>query len=110
MTGGTHAALRVPVEARALGRVTAKGKTEAVALYEVLAALPEETRARKLASRAGFESACMSFARGELETAGALFHAWAEDDAAAALYRDECTRAAREPRPAWDGVLRLDVK
>jgi class 3 adenylate cyclase len=111
MTDATHAALARPdaFEVRRLGRVAAKGKARAVGLYEVLDGLPPEERARKLATRAQFETAVDAFIAADVAAARTGFEGWPQDRAAT-LYLDLCVRADDAARASWDGAVRLDAK
>ncbi|PYI52958.1 adenylate/guanylate cyclase domain-containing protein [Paenibacillus flagellatus] len=78
---------------RKLDRVTVKGKTEPIGIYEVFDADPDESRSAKLATRESFERAVAAFHEGRTAEAGTLFEAIAGQnphDRAARLYADRC--------------------
>ncbi|MEA3247286.1 MAG: adenylate/guanylate cyclase domain-containing protein, partial [Gemmatimonadota bacterium] len=59
--------------ARAVGRVRPKGKTEAVTLYDLLDAEPEERRAAKVATRPLFDEGWNAFVAGDFTAARRAF-------------------------------------
>jgi len=103
-----------PVELRTLDLVVAKGRTEPIAIYEVLDALPVMERAEKLGSRRAFDVAVLAYRSGDLQQALDAFEAMLLDhptDLAAALYASRCRMYLRDGLPeGWAGITRLDRK
>jgi class 3 adenylate cyclase len=104
LSDATKRALSGSIELRALGQVTAKGKTEPVGLYEALDGLSATERARKLETRAAFEAGVSAFTSGDLQGARRAFAAQ-PDDKAAAIFLEQCDN----PGPV-SGVVTLDTK
>jgi class 3 adenylate cyclase len=96
---------------RRLDRVVAKGKTQALTLYEVLDADPPALRDQKLATLPRFEAALDELAAGRFEVAAEGFEAIArgcpDDAVAAALARRAQALTTDEARASWDGAVRL---
>ena len=96
---------------RALDRVIPKGKTKPVTLYEVMDALPEDERARRVAGSGAFAAALALYRDRETLAATVAFQAVLDadpSDRAAALYLE---RLNQDDLPTdWDGVHSLDWK
>jgi len=99
---------------RAVDRVAAKGKAQAMTLYEVLDAEEPARRAAKEATRTRLDEARAIYAqRGFAESGRLLVEARAMDphDAVLALLAERCRRYEHDPPPAdWRGVEALDSK
>lgn len=116
VTERTHDRLADPgrYTIREVDFVKAKGKEEAIAIYEVLDGEPPERLAAKLASRESFRAALALYRQGDAVRAREAFAAIAEDapgDGAANLYVNRCEALAVSSRAgAFDGVTRLEHK
>ncbi|NER39062.1 MAG: AAA family ATPase [Oscillatoria sp. SIO1A7] len=80
-------------ELRFIDKVKAKGKSEAVGLFEVFAADPPELREAKIATKTKFEEAVLLYHSHSFEAAASLFEeclSHYEGDRAARIYRDRC--------------------
>ncbi len=99
---------------RALGAVRAKGKSEAVEIYECYDNDLHELAEHKDKTQPQFAAGMAEYRKGMLLTAGRIFSRIAEicpDDTVAAYFRDRCTLSVvRERSGAWDGAEHLDVK
>ncbi len=99
---------------RYVDRVRVKGRSSATTLYEVLDALPEAERLRKLATADRLTEALTLVQAGDLKAAAATFDALAAahpDDPAFAWHRERVAELAERGLPAdWDGVTRLHHK
>lgn len=99
---------------RFLDRVVVKGRSEAIAIYEVLDANAPEIRTLKSQTQPAFESGLMAYTRGDLGEAEAQFTqvlAMNPRDRAAALYLDRIqTLAAQGLPPNWQGIWRFQEK
>jgi class 3 adenylate cyclase/CheY-like chemotaxis protein len=100
---------------RNLGNIKAKGKTQAVELYEVYNNDPAELIEHKDKWMEAFTAGMEEFKKGMFLTAGRIFQKIAElntDDIPAAYFRDRCTLdVVRERGPgAWDGAEKIEVK
>lgn len=98
---------------RELDRVVAKGKTEAIRLYEVLDGLPEVQAERKWATREAFAAALALYREGRFEDALAAFRRHlgeVPEDAPARLYTERCQGHIDSPPVAWTGVTILTRK
>jgi len=83
---------------RTIDRVTVRGKSEAVSIFEVFDADPSELRSRKYKMKPTFEQAVLDFHMSNFEAAQAGFEACLEnapEDVAAQIYRDRCIASAR---------------
>jgi tetratricopeptide (TPR) repeat protein len=98
---------------RSLGTVRVKGKQDAVAVFEILDGLPDEMRARRVATCADFEQGLLHYWRQQFEEAVAYFEqvlAVDSDDQAARLYLSRATRCIAYGIPAdWDNIDELKV-
>ena len=104
---------RDAVPLRELDRVRAKGKRQAVCIYEVLGALSDERRAQVEATREAFAAALELYRAGKFEEAGAAFQSCnsaAPLDLVAALYIGRCSAMAANPPRKWDGITTLTRK
>ena len=99
---------------RALGAVRAKGKSEAVEIFECYDNDPHELGEFKDKSQPQFAAAMVEYRKGMLLTAGKYFSRIAEicpEDTVAAYFRDRCTLSVvRERGGQWDGAEHLEVK
>lgn len=98
---------------RPLDAVKAKGKTEPLALVELLDADPKAMRDDKIKTRGDLEAALALYRKGAFQDAAARFGALAaahpEDGAARALH-DRCLELIASPPDAWSGILSLATK
>lgn len=99
---------------RHLDRVMVKGKTNAVEIYELLAAEPEPFRSLKLSYRPEFEEGVNLYRQKQFEAALALFEKILNlhpDDLAIRLYISRCReRIIAGDSPFWDGSERISEK
>jgi class 3 adenylate cyclase len=96
---------------RHLDTVRAKGKTEALAIYEVLDVDPHQ--ARKAATLERFTEAQRQYRAGSFEAALRGFEGIMADppeDGAARLLRERCHQLMLYPPKDWDGVYSLSSK
>lgn len=114
VTHATAQGLGPELRLREVDRVAMKGKSEPVALFEVLDGEPPGVLAGKLASADRFARALVDFRARRFTEASASFRACLEtcrEDGAAALYLGRCAwLAAHDPGPDWDGVVRMAEK
>ena len=108
VSGETLAAAGAGIPTRKLGRVRVVGRTEPVALYELVAAAEVE------AIKEPFEAALADFERGEIERAASGFRgvlAVRPDDGPSAFYVKECERVRAEASLVpWTGVITAEHK
>ncbi len=95
ITAQTWQGLKNPLEydLRFVDKVKAKGKTEAVGLFEVFSADPPDLREAKNATKEQFEKAIMLYYMGNIPEAARLFQEcvnYHPGDRAALCYRDRC--------------------
>jgi class 3 adenylate cyclase/CheY-like chemotaxis protein len=99
---------------RALGAVRAKGKSEAVEIYECYDNDAHELAEHKDKTQPQFAAGMAEYRKGMLLTAGRIFSRIAEicpEDTVAAYFRDRCTLSVvRERAGPWDGAEHLEVK
>jgi class 3 adenylate cyclase/DNA-binding NarL/FixJ family response regulator len=99
---------------RALGAVRAKGKSEAVEIYECYDNDAHELGEHKDKTQKQFAAGMVEYRKGMLLTAGRIFSRIAEicpEDTVAAYFRDRCTLSVvRERAGPWDGAEHLEVK
>jgi class 3 adenylate cyclase/CheY-like chemotaxis protein len=99
---------------RPLGAVRAKGKSEAVEIFECYDNDAHELAEHKDKTQPQFAAGMAEYRKGMLLTAGRIFSRIAEicpEDTVAAYFRDRCTLSVvRERSGAWDGAEHLDVK
>jgi two-component system sensor histidine kinase ChiS len=99
---------------RALGAVRAKGKSEAVEIYECYDNDAHELIEHKDKTQPQFAAGMAEYRKGMLLTAGRIFSRIAEicpEDMVAAYFRDRCTLSVvRERAGPWDGAEHLEVK
>jgi class 3 adenylate cyclase len=93
----TFSSLTIPddYQIRPIDRVTVKGKSELVTVYEVFDADPPEVRSAKLATKEVFEMAWMLFSQGEFGAAAGLFEECLSRnpaDKVATIYLDRCRK------------------
>jgi class 3 adenylate cyclase len=115
ISGATMTALKNPAHRalRPLDAVKAKGKSEPLALVEVLDADPKALRDVKLADRGELELAIGLYRKGHFQDAAVRFGALAArspDDGAARAFAERCAALVLAPPDAWDGVLSLTTK
>jgi class 3 adenylate cyclase len=114
VTHATAKGLGTDVVLREVDRVAVKGKSQPVALFEVLDGEPPGVREGKLASADAFAQALLDFRSRRFDVSSAGFRRCLEtcpDDGAAALYLGRCAwLAAHDPGPEWDGVVRMAEK
>jgi class 3 adenylate cyclase len=99
---------------RPLGAVRAKGKTEAVEIFECYDNDPHELAEFKDKTQLQFAAGMAEYRKGMLLTAGRIFARIAEicpEDTVAAYFRDRCTLSVvRERAGPWDGAEHLEIK
>jgi class 3 adenylate cyclase len=99
---------------RPLGAVRAKGKTEAVEIFECYDNDPHALGEFKDKAQPQFAAGMAEYRKGMLLTAGRIFSRIAEicpEDTVAAYFRDRCTLSVvRERSGPWDGAEHLEVK
>jgi class 3 adenylate cyclase/ligand-binding sensor domain-containing protein len=99
---------------RELDKVTVKGKTRPVTIYEAMDGLPENIKALKIESKPDFEKAIIHYRSGELGRAKEIFQRCLSkypEDRAAAVYIRRCDHYLENGiENHWDGVSRLDFK
>ena len=108
VSGETLAAAGGEISTRKLGRVRVVGRSEPVALYELIAETAVE------AIKEPFEAALSDFERGDLERAASGFRgvlAVRPDDGPAKFYVKECERVRAESSVVpWTGVITAEHK
>ncbi len=99
---------------RPLGAVRAKGKSEAVEIFECYDNDAHELAEHKDKTQPQFAAGMAEYRKGMLLTAGRIFSRIAEicpEDTVAAYFRDRCTLSVvRERAGPWDGAEHLEVK
>lgn len=115
ITEGTYQRLADPsrYRIREIDLVKAKGKAEAIAIYEVLDGEPPDRRGDKITSGEDFTAALARYRTGDFEGARTLFDRLvhrAPLDGAARLYAERSRDRLEHPDDAWDGITRLDHK
>ena len=110
----TYEKLRGTYRARKLDRIVVKGKTQPVAIYELMEHHDEASYPSLSEALGIFRDAMRQYRQREFGAAGALFGkvlAINPRDRAAALYLERCAQlGAKPPPPDWDGVWRLETK
>jgi len=110
----TFEKLRGTYRARKLDRIVVKGKTQPVAIYELMEHHDEASYPSLSEALGIFRDAMRQYRQREFGAAGALFGkvlAINPRDRAAALYLERCAQlGAKPPPPDWDGVWRLETK
>ena len=99
---------------RFLDRVIVKGRTQSIAIYEVLDAEPEERRREKLATLNTFEAGMQAYSDRDWDTAQAHFtaiRAQHPQDKTAELYEQRIHKLREEGIPDdWDGAWAFTYK
>ena len=110
----TYERLRGTYRARKLDRIVVKGKTQPVAIYEIMEYHSDASYPNLSDALGVFRDAMKKYRQREFALAATLFGkvlAINPRDGAAALYVERCERLAANPPPAdWDGVWRLESK
>jgi adenylate cyclase len=110
----TYERLRGTYRARKLDRIVVKGKTQPVAIYEILEHHGESSYPNLAEALGIFRDAMRQYRQREFAAAAGLFEkvvAINPQDRAAALYVERCARLGANPPPSdWDGVWRLEAK
>jgi adenylate cyclase len=110
----TYERLRGTYRARKLDRIVVKGKTQPVAIYEILEHESDESYPNLAEALAVFRDAMKKYRQRDFAAAGALFERITvinPRDRAAALYVERCAQLSASPPPdGWDGVWRLETK
>ncbi|NEO88542.1 MAG: HAMP domain-containing protein [Spirulina sp. SIO3F2] len=99
---------------RFLDRVAVKGRTEAIAIHEVLDAESPEQRDLKLKTQSNFIAAIAAYQAGELDKSQTIFEQIQDlnpSDQAVSLYLERIASLQTHGlRPDWDGVWRFTEK
>jgi adenylate cyclase len=110
----TYRRLRGTYRAREIDLLLVKGKTQPVAIYEVLDYHTDETYPRVSDALGRFRDALAKYRRRQFESARALFEEVLSinpDDKAARMYVERCNLlAANPPPPEWAGVWVMEGK
>jgi len=110
----TYRKLRGTYRAREIDLLLVKGKTQPVAVYEILDYHTEDTYARVSDALGCFRDALAKYRRRQFGPAKALFEEVLginSDDKAAQVYAERCDLLAAHPPPAdWVGVWVMDSK
>lgn len=114
VNGHTAEGLSGEIKMRQVDRVRVKGRARPVDLYEVLDALPDEPRDRRLATQHTFEQGVIHMRAGDVNASLAAFHAVLAqdpDDPAAQVLAARCIKYQDKGLPAnWTGATRLAHK
>lgn len=114
ITEMTAARLGGSFSLREVDRVAVKGRSEPVALFEVLDAEDGRVRRAKEQGLPRFQQALADFRRRRFAVASEGFRACladCPDDGVAVLYLERCAwLSAHDPGPDWDGVVRMVEK
>lgn len=98
---------------RELDRVIAKGKTEAMDIYEVLDGLPTAQREARWARREDFAAGVAHYRAGEFQAAAQAFERCLDsefDDPPARVYLERCRAYDKQPPHEWRGLTVLTSK
>jgi adenylate cyclase len=110
----TFERLRGTYRARKLDRIVVKGKTQPVAVYEIMEYHTEDSYPSLGEALELFREAMRRYRQRDFAGAAALFdrvRAINPQDRAAALFVERCARLEAAPPPdGWDGVWRLESK
>jgi adenylate cyclase len=110
----TYRKLRGTYRAREIDLLLVKGKTQPVAVYEVLDYHTDETYPRVSDALGRFRDALAKYRRRQFEAARGLFEEVLSinpDDKAAQMYVERCNLlAANPPAPEWAGVWVMEGK
>ncbi len=110
----TFEKLRGTYRARKLDRILVKGKTQPVAVYEIMEYHTDGSYPNLSEAMGLFRDAMKKYRQRDFAAACTLFEkvlAINAEDRAAAIYVERCTELAAKPPPdGWDGVWRLESK
>ncbi len=110
ISGSTFEGARGHVEARRIGRVRVKGRTEPLDIYQPLCPKGELPQA-EVARIARFEEAMEMFMKADFNAARTAFGAIAgDDDPVVAHYLAMCDRYAEKEMQGFDGVIAFSEK
>ncbi len=116
ITGHTYQRLKDPqrYKMQRIDRVAAKGKTEAVDIYEVWDGLSDAEQARKYAHSEAFQKGYAAFIQGDVSSALQVFQEIVQQepqDRLAQLYLARSQTFVEQGIPEhWDGVVRMQHK
>jgi class 3 adenylate cyclase len=103
-----------PFEYRFLGKVTVKGKQDALKIYEILDGLPEELRELKVFTKRGFEAGLELYFQKDFPEAMIRFREVLNvnpDDLAAKIYYQNSQQYRTEGvYEDWEGALKMELK
>ncbi|KAF0093105.1 MAG: chemotaxis protein CheY [Puniceicoccaceae bacterium 5H] len=100
-------------QARFLGQIQVKGRTQPVGVYEILDADPPEVRDGKLATLAEYQSALRAFRHGHWDAAIRQFEAIQDinpEDATIQRHLEQIWELRERADEDWAGVIKLQTK
>ncbi|MGB5404874.1 MAG: adenylate/guanylate cyclase domain-containing protein [Robiginitalea sp.] len=101
-------------EYRFLGKVTVKGKQDALKIYEILDGLPDKVRELKIFSKRGFEAGLELYFQKDFSEAMARFREVLNvnpDDLAAKIYYQNSQQYRNDGvYENWEGALKMELK
>jgi len=109
----THRRLRGVYRSREIDRVIVKGKTEPVAVFEILDYHSDDSFPNVLDAIHAFRDGYARYQRGEWDAAIEAFSAGLRAnpaDGVAELYVDRCLQLRADPPPSWTGVWSMTTK
>jgi adenylate cyclase len=109
----THRQLKGVYRTREVDRVVVKGKTEPVAVHEVLDYHTDDTFPNLMDVVNDFRDGIASYRRGAWDTAIGSFQRCLQahpSDALSAIYVDRCEQLRADPPPDWDGIWVMTSK
>jgi len=109
----THRRLRGVYLSREIDRVIVKGKTEPVAVFEILDYHSDDSFPNVLDAIHAFRDGYARYQRGEWDAAIEAFSAGLRAnpaDGVAELYVDRCLQLRADPPPSWTGVWSMTTK
>jgi len=109
----THRRLRGVYRSREIDRVIVKGKTEPVAVFEILDYHSDDSFPNVLDAIHAFRDGYARYQRGEWDAAIEAFGAGLRAnpaDGVAELYVDRCLQLRADPPPSWTGVWSMTTK